>query len=67
MVLGLNHPRGPLAWADQIGLDRVSAVLDALFDEHHDERYRTAPLLRRLTWSGRLGQQAGEGFFSYEA
>ncbi len=66
MVLGLNHPRGPLAWADEIGLDHVLAVLDALFDEHHDERYRTAPLLRRLAWSGRLGQPTGEGFFSYE-
>ncbi len=43
MVHGLNYPRGPLAWADQIGLDHVLAVLDALYDERHEERYRTAP------------------------
>lgn len=62
---GLNYPRGVLAWADQIGLDHVIGVLDALFDELHDERYRAAPVLRRLVWSGRLGRQTGEGFFSY--
>jgi len=48
MVLGLNHPRGPLGWADAIGLDTVVAVLDALVDEYREERYRTAPLLRRV-------------------
>jgi 3-hydroxybutyryl-CoA dehydrogenase len=63
---GLNYPRGVLAWADQIGLDHVLAVLDALFDELHDDRYRAAPALRRLVFSGRLGSQTGEGFFSYE-
>ena len=47
MVLGLNHPRGPFGWADAIGLDHVLAVLDALRDEHGEERYRAAPLLRR--------------------
>ena len=48
MVLGLNHPRGPLAWADEIGVDRVLAVLDALWDEYREERYRAAPMLRRI-------------------
>lgn len=48
MVLGLNHPHGPLAWADAIGIDRVLAVLDALWDEYHEERYRAAPILRRI-------------------
>ena len=67
MVLGLNYPRGPLGWADEIGLDHVLSVLDALFDERREERYRAAPLLRRLAWSGRLGRQTGEGFFGYDA
>jgi 3-hydroxybutyryl-CoA dehydrogenase len=65
-VYGLNHPRGPLGWADQIGLDHVLAVLDALTDERHEERYRAAPELRKLAFSGRLGRQTGEGFFTYE-
>jgi 3-hydroxybutyryl-CoA dehydrogenase len=66
MVHGLNYPRGMLAWADEIGLDQVLAVLDALQLERGEERYRTAPLLRRLGWSGRLGRPTGEGFFTYE-
>lgn len=41
-------------------------MLDGLFDKRHKERYRAAPLLRRLVWAGRLGRQTGEGFFSYE-
>ena len=65
-VHGLNYPRGVLAWADEIGIDQVLAVLDSLFEEHHDERYRAAPALRRMVWSGRVGQQTGEGFFAYE-
>jgi 3-hydroxybutyryl-CoA dehydrogenase len=65
MIHGLNYPRGPLAWADHIGLDHVLAVLDALHEELGDDRYRAAPALRRLVWSGRLGKQTGEGFFSY--
>jgi 3-hydroxybutyryl-CoA dehydrogenase len=47
MELGVNHPRGPTAWADAIGLDHVVAVLDALHRELGEERYRVAPLLRR--------------------
>jgi 3-hydroxybutyryl-CoA dehydrogenase len=66
MVHGLNHPRGPLAWGDAIGLDHVLSVLDALWDEHHEERYRAAPLLRRLVLSGRVGHATGEGFFTYD-
>jgi 3-hydroxybutyryl-CoA dehydrogenase len=63
MVLGLNHPRGPLGWADEIGLDAVLALLDALWSEYHEERYRAAPLLRRLVLTGRLGRARGGGFF----
>ncbi len=65
MVHGLNHPRGPLGWADQIGLDHVLSVLDALSDERREERYRAAPALRALALSGRIGHQTGEGFFAY--
>jgi 3-hydroxybutyryl-CoA dehydrogenase len=66
MVHGLNYPRGILSWADQIGIDHVLSVLDGLFEERHDERYRAAPLLRQMAWSGRLGRQTGEGFFEHE-
>jgi 3-hydroxybutyryl-CoA dehydrogenase len=67
MVHGLNYPRGILDWADAIGLDHVLAVLDGLYDERREERYRAAPLLRSLAISGRLGWQTGEGFFAHEA
>jgi 3-hydroxybutyryl-CoA dehydrogenase len=67
MVHGLNYPRGILAWADEIGLDHVLAVLDGLYSERGEERYRVAPLLRRLGWSGRLGRCTGEGFYTYPA
>jgi 3-hydroxybutyryl-CoA dehydrogenase len=65
MVHGLNYPRGILGWADAIGLDQVLTVLEALFDERREERYRPAPALTRLVYSGRLGHQTGEGFFAY--
>ncbi|HEY2772215.1 MAG TPA: 3-hydroxyacyl-CoA dehydrogenase NAD-binding domain-containing protein [Solirubrobacteraceae bacterium] len=66
MVYGLNQPRGPLGWADRIGLDHVLSVLDALYEERREERYRAAPALRALALSGRLGQQTGEGFFPHD-
>jgi 3-hydroxybutyryl-CoA dehydrogenase len=66
MMLGLNYPHGILHWADAIGLDHVLAVLEALFEERGEERYRVAPALRRLVWSGRLGRQTGQGFFAYD-
>jgi 3-hydroxybutyryl-CoA dehydrogenase len=65
MVLGLSHPRGPLEWADTIGIDHVLAVLGALCEEYREERYRPAPALLRLTAAGRLGRAAGAGFFDY--
>jgi 3-hydroxybutyryl-CoA dehydrogenase len=65
MRLGFNYPRGPLEWADQIGLEQVVATLDALFEERHEERYRVAPLLRSMLAEGRLGRWAGSGFFEY--
>jgi 3-hydroxybutyryl-CoA dehydrogenase len=66
MLLGLSHPRGPLEWADAIGLDHVVAVLGALQREYGEERYRTAPALRRLLGAGRTGRAAGGGFFDYD-
>jgi 3-hydroxybutyryl-CoA dehydrogenase len=66
MVYGLNYPRGPLSWADEIGLDHVYAVIAGLHDELGEERYRPASELRRRVLSGRLGRQTGEGFFRYE-
>jgi 3-hydroxybutyryl-CoA dehydrogenase len=67
MELGLNHPRGPLAWGDLMGLDHALAILDALWDEHHDPAYRACPLLRHHVWDGRLGQLTGAGFHEYAA
>ncbi len=55
MVHGLNYPRGPLGWADAIGLDHVLSVLLALLEERREERYRPAPALTRLVWSGGSG------------
>ena len=65
MVLGLSHPRGPLQWADTIGIDHVLAVLGALCEEYREERYRPAPALLRLAAAGRFGRAAGAGFYDY--
>ena len=66
MKLGLSHPRGPLEWADAVGLEHVLTGLTALCEEYREERYRPAPALRRLVQAGRLGRSAGAGFFDYE-
>lgn len=63
--LGLNYPRGLLEWADHIGLSQVLATLDALRREVGGDRYRAAPLLRRMVAEGRTGRDAGRGFYSY--
>jgi 3-hydroxybutyryl-CoA dehydrogenase len=52
LVLGLSHPRGPVEWGRAIGLDHVAAVLDGLWAERREERYRAAPLVRRATFAG---------------
>jgi 3-hydroxybutyryl-CoA dehydrogenase len=65
MKLGLSHPRGPLEWADAIGIDHVLDVLVALCREYREERYRPAPALRKLAAAGRIGRAAGAGFFEY--
>lgn len=66
MVLGLSYPLGPLKWADELGLDHVLTVLEALCAEYCEERYRPAPALRQLVAAGRLGRTTGAGFFEYE-
>jgi len=53
MTLGLSHPRGPVAWSEVIGLEHVLAVIDGLWQERREERYRAAPLLRRQASLGR--------------
>lgn len=63
--LGLNFPHGPLAWGDRIGLDRVLAVLDGLYAEFKEERYRPVPLLKKLVRAGFFGVRSGRGFFAY--
>lgn len=66
MRLGVNYPQGPLKWADQIGLDEILAVLDGLHGETGDDRYRPAPLLRKLVTAGYLGEITGRGFYRYD-
>jgi 3-hydroxybutyryl-CoA dehydrogenase len=63
--LGFNHPMGPLALADLIGLDTCVAIMDVLRDGLDDERYAPCPLLRTLVDDGRLGRKSGEGFYIY--
>jgi 3-hydroxybutyryl-CoA dehydrogenase len=65
MKLGVNYPNGPLRWADQIGLDEVVAVLEGLQRETGDDRYRPAPLLKKLVLAGLLGEATDKGFYNY--
>jgi 3-hydroxybutyryl-CoA dehydrogenase len=65
MRLATNYPRGILEWADDIGLDTIVAILDALYAEYHQERYRACVLLRQYVRAARLGRHTGEGFYRY--
>jgi 3-hydroxybutyryl-CoA dehydrogenase len=65
MRLGANHPMGPLALADLVGLDVVVAIMDVMHDGFGDPKYRVCPLLRQMVLAGRLGRKSGRGFFEY--
>jgi 3-hydroxybutyryl-CoA dehydrogenase len=67
MKLGMNHPIGPLALADLIGLDVVLFVMQVLQRDLGEDKYRPAPLLRQMVDAGQLGRKSGQGFFSYSA
>jgi 3-hydroxybutyryl-CoA dehydrogenase len=65
MKLGMNHPMGPLALADLIGLDTCLSILNVLHEGLGDDKYRPCPLLKRMVAAGQLGRKAGKGFYAY--
>ena len=66
MRLGCNHPIGPLALADMIGLDVMLAVMNVFYGDFNDPKYRPAPLLKEMVAAGYLGRKAGRGFYRYD-
>ncbi len=67
MKLGMNHPMGPLALADLIGLDTCLSIMEVLHDGLGDSKYRPCPLLRKMVRAGYLGRKSGRGFYEYPA
>ena len=65
MQLGANHPMGPLALGDLIGLDTCLAIMEVLYNEYSDSKYRPNPLLRQMVRAGDLGRKTGKGFYDY--
>jgi 3-hydroxybutyryl-CoA dehydrogenase len=66
MKLGMNHPMGPLALADLIGLDTCLAIMEVLYQGFGDSKYRPCPLLKKYVDAGYLGKKSGRGFYTYE-
>ena len=67
MKLGANHPMGPLELGDFIGLDICLAIMDVLYNETGDSKYRACPLIRKMVRGGNLGAKSGKGFYVYNA
>lgn len=67
MKLGCNHPIGPLALADLVGLDTMLSVMEVFYKGFNDPKYRPAPLLREMVDAGHLGRKTGQGFYTYNA
>ena len=67
MKLGMNHPLGPLALADLIGLDVCLYIMEVLYDGFKDSKYRPSPLLKKYVDAGYLGRKSGRGFYDYQA
>ncbi|MCD8130034.1 MAG: 3-hydroxyacyl-CoA dehydrogenase NAD-binding domain-containing protein [Lachnospiraceae bacterium] len=65
MRLGANHPMGPLQLGDYVGLDIVLAIMEVIYAETGDSKYRPSPLLRKMVRAGKLGVKTGEGFYKY--
>ena len=67
MMLGTNHPMGPLTLLDYVGLDTTYYIANILFDELHEPRYAPPPLLKQMVTAGFLGRKSGRGFYDYAA